>query len=42
MTDIFKNMGVKAVDTVGFEFDPNVHEAIMREETTEFQDGHVI
>ena len=28
-------MGVKPVETEGVEFDPNVHEAIMREETTE-------
>lgn len=30
MVDIFRKLGVEAVETVGAEFDPNLHEAIMR------------
>lgn len=42
LVDIFRNIGLKAVVTVGEPFDPNVHEAIMREPTTEFADGIVM
>ena len=42
MIDLFKNMGVTAVDTVGAPFNPEVHEAIMREESSEIEDGIVL
>lgn len=34
--EIMKSLGVVAVETVGKNFDPNLHEAIMREDSTEF------
>ncbi|CAK9219142.1 unnamed protein product [Sphagnum jensenii] len=40
--EIMKALGVVAVDTVGKEFDPKVHEAIMREESTVYAEGVVI
>jgi molecular chaperone GrpE len=42
MVDIMKSLGVDAVDTVGSAFDPEVHEAIMREPNDEVPDGTVI
>jgi len=42
MVDIMKNLGVDAVDTVGAPFDPELHEAIMREPNDEVPDGTVI
>lgn len=40
--EVMKSFGVAAVETVGKEFDPQFHEAIMREESTEFSDGVVV
>ncbi|CAK9254538.1 unnamed protein product [Sphagnum jensenii] len=40
--EIMKALGVVAVDTVGKEFDPKVHEAIMQEESTVYPEGIVI
>lgn len=42
MVDIFKKLGVEAVETVGKPFDPNVHEAIMREDRTDVNDDEVV
>lgn len=42
MVDIFKAMGLAAVPTVGAEFDPNLHDAIQREEVTDQPDGVVL
>ena len=39
--EIMKSLGVVAVDTVGKEFDPNLHEAIMREDSEEYAEGIV-
>eukprot|EP00252_Welwitschia_mirabilis_P015981 TRINITY_DN35421_c0_g1_i1.p1 TRINITY_DN35421_c0_g1~~TRINITY_DN35421_c0_g1_i1.p1 ORF type:complete len:348 (-),score=110.41 TRINITY_DN35421_c0_g1_i1:319-1362(-) len=39
--EIMKNLKVKPVDTVGKTFDPMLHEAIMREESSEFDEGIV-
>jgi len=39
--DFLRNLGVEAVPTVGTPFDPNFHEAIMREPSSEFGDGIV-
>jgi len=39
--EIMKGFGVTAVETVGKEFDPQVHEAIMREDSEEFVEGVV-
>eukprot|EP00250_Pteridium_aquilinum_P019727 c24550_g1_i1 orf=163-1116(+) len=40
--EIMKGLGVSAVETVGKEFDPNLHEAIMREESSQYAEGVVI
>ncbi|BBN09338.1 molecular chaperone GrpE [Marchantia polymorpha subsp. ruderalis] len=40
--EIMKSLGVVAVETTGKAFDPNLHEAIMREESTEFEEGIVL
>lgn len=42
MVDIMKGLGVDAVDTVGALFDPELHEAIMREPNDEVPDGTVL
>lgn len=42
MVDIMKGLGVDAVETVGSLFDPELHEAIMREPNDEVPDGTVI
>ncbi|CAI5534726.1 unnamed protein product [Closterium sp. Naga37s-1] len=39
--EMLRGLGVAAVETVGKEFDPNVHDAIMREDSTEFPEGVV-
>ncbi|WOL08634.1 hypothetical protein Cni_G17387 [Canna indica] len=40
--EILTSLGVEAVETVGRTFDPQLHEAIMRGESTEFEEGIVI
>eukprot|EP00270_Netrium_digitus_P005578 TRINITY_DN1745_c0_g1_i6.p1 TRINITY_DN1745_c0_g1~~TRINITY_DN1745_c0_g1_i6.p1 ORF type:complete len:367 (-),score=129.46 TRINITY_DN1745_c0_g1_i6:173-1273(-) len=40
--EVLKGLGVTAVATAGLEFDPMVHEAIMREESTEIAEGFVV
>lgn len=42
MVNIFKDMGLEAVGTEGCEFDPEVHDAIMREESVAVPDGFVL
>jgi molecular chaperone GrpE len=42
MVDIMKGLGVDTVDTVGAPFDPEFHEAIMREPNDEVPDGTVL
>lgn len=39
---LFERFGVEAVPGPGQPFDPNVHEAVMREETDEHQDGAIL
>lgn len=39
--EAMRGLGVAAIETVGKEFDPNVHEAIMREESAEVPEGFV-
>jgi len=39
--EIMKSLGVVAVETVGKNFDPNLHEAIMREDSTEYAEDIV-
>ena len=42
MVDIFKALGVEAIPTVGTQFDPNVHEAIMMEPRDDVPDNEII
>ncbi len=42
MVDSLKKLGVSAMRPEGQEFDPNLHEAVMREATTEHPEGTVI
>jgi molecular chaperone GrpE len=42
MVDIFKELGVEAVPTVGFQFDPETQEAVLSEETAGVTDGEVV
>eukprot|EP01026_Neomeris_dumetosa_P043790 TRINITY_DN36799_c0_g1_i1.p1 TRINITY_DN36799_c0_g1~~TRINITY_DN36799_c0_g1_i1.p1 ORF type:complete len:269 (+),score=60.22 TRINITY_DN36799_c0_g1_i1:130-936(+) len=42
MIDIFRGFGVSGVDTVGTKFDPNFHEAVMRENNDEVEDGTIL
>nr|CAD1825019.1 unnamed protein product [Ananas comosus var. bracteatus] len=40
--EILTSLGVENVETVGHAFDPLLHEAIMREESVEFEEGIII
>ncbi|GMI79006.1 embryo defective 1241, Chloroplast GrpE 1 [Hibiscus trionum] len=40
--EILGSLGVEPVDTVGNPFDPMLHEAIMREDSTEFEEGIIL
>ena len=40
MTEL-DNMGVKPIEAVGKEFDPNLHNAVMQVESDEFESGIV-
>ncbi|PKA65482.1 hypothetical protein AXF42_Ash005816 [Apostasia shenzhenica] len=40
--EILTSLGVEAIETVGNAFDPMLHEAIMREDSVEFEEGVVI
>ena len=40
--NILESEGVKKIEAVGTEFDPNFHEAISHEPSTEVESGHVI
>ncbi len=42
MVDIFKGFGLEAVPGEGAPFDPEVHEAIMREPSSDVPDGTVL
>ena len=40
--DLLRKQGVKAMDVLGADFDPNVHMAVMHEESAEHREGEVI
>ena len=40
--DLLRKQGVKAMDALGADFDPNVHQAVMHEESPEHREGEVI
>jgi molecular chaperone GrpE len=40
--DLLRRYGVKPIDALGADFDPNVHQAVMHEESPEHREGEVI
>jgi hypothetical protein len=42
MVDLMRSLGVEAVPTTGTPFDPSIHDAIMREPSSEHPDGTVL
>jgi molecular chaperone GrpE len=42
MVEVFRSLGVEAVPGVGSPFNPEVHDAIMREENDDVPDGTVL
>ncbi len=42
LRDVLEREGVKPIDAEGQEFDPNFHEAVMREDTEDYPDNTVI
>ncbi|HWI55083.1 MAG TPA: nucleotide exchange factor GrpE [Desulfobacteria bacterium] len=42
LKDVLEKDGVKTMDTVGTQFDPNFHEAVMQEPSDEHEDNTVI
>ena len=40
--ELLRKQGVKAMDVLGADFDPNVHMAVMHEESPEHREGEVI
>jgi molecular chaperone GrpE len=40
--DLLRKQGVKAMDVVGTDFDPNVHMAVVHEESPDHREGEVI
>jgi molecular chaperone GrpE len=40
--DLLKKYGVRPIDAVGADFDPNLHQAVVQEESSEHRDGEVI
>src|SRR6266550_4197245 len=42
LLDVLKKRGVHAIDSLGADFDPNVHQAVMHEASPDHRDGEVI
>lgn len=42
LTDLLKKRGVKAFDSLGTDFDPNLHQAVVQESSPEHREGEVI
>lgn len=42
ISEVMRALGVSVVETIGKLFDPMLHEAVMREESTEFEEGIII
>jgi molecular chaperone GrpE len=40
--DLLRKQGVKPIDALGADFDPNLHQAVMHEESPEHREGEVI
>jgi molecular chaperone GrpE len=42
MTDLLRKRGVKPIEAVGTQFDPNYHEAVVHEASAEHREGEVV
>ena len=42
LLDFLKKRGVRAIDALGADFDPNIHQAVMHEVSPDHRDGEVI
>ncbi len=42
LLDLLKKRGVRAIDALGADFDPNIHQAVMHESSPDHRDGEVI
>jgi len=42
LLDFLKKRGVRAIDALGEDFDPNIHQAVMHEVSPDHRDGEVI
>jgi molecular chaperone GrpE len=42
LNDLLRRYGVKPFETLGADFDPNLHQAVMHEESPEHREGEVI
>jgi molecular chaperone GrpE len=40
--DLLRKQGIRAIDSIGADFDPNVHQAVSHEESAEHREGEVI
>jgi molecular chaperone GrpE len=40
--DLLSKQGLKPIDAIGTDFDPNIHQAVMHEESPEHREGEVI
>ena len=41
LMDGLEKLGVKPIEALGTDFDPNIHNAVMQEETEEYESGKV-
>jgi molecular chaperone GrpE len=42
MLDVLRKRGVKPIEALGADFDPNFHQAVIHEESTEHREGEVM
>jgi len=42
LNDLLRKYGVRPIDAVGADFDPNLHQAVVHEESSQHRDGEVI
>jgi molecular chaperone GrpE len=42
LTDLLKKRGVRPIDALGADFDPNLHQAVVQEESPDHREGEVI
>src|SRR5436190_8722471 len=42
LLDVLKKRGIRAIDSLGADFDPNIHQAVMHEASADHRDGEAI